>query len=132
MVDASGHASVVGTCLGLVTHAPPEMETHTRVIYGHYAYDPEERSLDRILGGPHPGFRYHRESGTMHHCFDGGWICVIPFEDNTLSLGVLLDTRIHPHDPSVSARAELRSLLARFPTMQAHLGNLRPTRPLVS
>lgn len=126
-VDASGHASFFAEQFGL-RERPPRFHTHTRGIFGHFR---RVASLDEACRNrPHP-FRYQRDSGTMQHCFDGGWIWVIPFDDGVTSVGFMLDPRRFPLDPDVSPEAEIEAILDRFPTVRAHLGNMEPIRPLV-
>ncbi len=54
-----------------------------------------------------------------------------PFDNGTMSGGFELDRDHFPLDPEVSAETEIARLLRRFPTVEAHLGNMRPLRPLV-
>lgn len=126
-VDASGHASFFAERFGL-RERPPRFHTHTRGIFGHFR---NVQPLDEALGSrPHP-FRYQRDSGTMQHCFDGGWIWIIPFDDGVTSVGFMLDPRRFPLDPDVSPEAEIEAILDRFPSVRAHLGAMEPVRPLV-
>lgn len=67
----------------------------------------------------------------MHHCFRGGWIWVIPFDHEVTSVGFMLDPDIFPLDESQSPESEMQELLARFPSVAAHLGTMVPARPIV-
>ena len=126
-VDASGHASFFAERFGL-RERPPRFHTQTRGIFGHFR---NVGPLDKALGSrPHP-FRYQRDSGTMQHCFDGGWIWVIPFDNGVTSVGFMLDPRHFPLDPNVTPEAELEAIMDRFPSVRAHLGAMEPVRPLV-
>jgi tetracycline 7-halogenase / FADH2 O2-dependent halogenase len=126
-VDASGHASFFAERFGL-RERPCRFHTKTRAIFGHFR---DVGPLDNALGSrPHP-FRYQRDSGTMQHCFDGGWIWVIPFDDGVTSVGFMLDPERFPLDPNVSPEAEIESIMDRFPSVRAHLGQMTPIRPLV-
>jgi tetracycline 7-halogenase / FADH2 O2-dependent halogenase len=127
LVDASGHASFLAKRFGL-RDPEPRLRTNTRSIFGHFA---GVRELDDALGGHHPGFRFRRSGGTMHHCFHGGWIWVIPFDSGVTSVGVQLDRRIYPLDERVSPEQELGAILDRYPSAKAHLGDMKPVRPLI-
>ncbi|HEX3776144.1 MAG TPA: tryptophan 7-halogenase, partial [Polyangiaceae bacterium] len=107
---------------------PPPLKTNTRSIFGHFTNVPP---LDDVLGGLGPMFRFRRNAGTMHHCFPGGWVWVIPFDNDVTSVGFEFDRDMYPLDESISAEEELKRFLARFPSIQAHLGNMQPVRPLI-
>ena len=123
-VDASGHASYFAKRFAL-RDDPPRLTTNTRSLFSHFR---DVRPLEEAIGRPH---RYHRDRdrGTVHHCFDGGWLWVIPFDNGVTSVGLQLDNARHPLDPALPPEAELRDWIARYPTMQAHLGAMQPIRP---
>ncbi len=127
VVDASGHASYFAKKFDL-RDPTPRLKTTTRSIFGHFENVP---SLEDVVGAPNPSFRFKRHGGTQHHCFEGGWIWVIPFDNGITSVGLQLDPRIWPLDESVPPEEELKRIFAKFPTVQAHLGNMKPTRKLV-
>jgi FADH2 O2-dependent halogenase len=83
-----------------------------------------------VVGTHVPSFGRIRDTGTIHHCFEGGWIWVIRFDSAVVSVGLVLDRDVYP-DNDRPAEEELRSFLARFPTVAAHLGGAVPVRPLV-
>ena len=69
----------------------------------------------------------------MHHCFEGGWIWVIPFDNETCSVGAVLDrskfplvSREETQDEGIEPIEELRRLFARYPTVESHLGAAEP------
>ena len=127
VVDATGHASFLAKRFGL-RDEEARLHTNTRSIFGHFTQIGE---LDDALGGPNPGFRFVRSAGTMHHCFTGGWIWVIPFDNGVTSVGIQLDRRIYPLDESISAEDEFTSIVDRYPSVKAHLGRRVPVRPLI-
>lgn len=123
-IDASGHASYFANRFGL-RDDPPRLTTNTRSIFSHFC---GVNPLETAIGRPHP---YHRDRdrGTVHHCFDGGWLWVIPFDNGITSVGLQLDNARFPLDPDVRPDVELHDWISRFPTMQAHLGDMQPIRP---
>lgn len=123
-IDCSGHASYFARRFEL-RDDPPRLTTNTRSLFSHFR---NVRPLEGAIGRPH---RYHRDRdrGTVHHCFDGGWLWVIPFDNGITSVGLQLDNDRFPLDPGVAPEDELRGWIARFPTMQAHLGDMQPIRP---
>ena len=125
VVDASGHSSFFAKKYGL-REKVPKLSTHSRAIFGHFR---NLGKLDDILGD-NP-FRFNREAGTVHHCFDGGWTWVIPFDDSVTSVGFMLNSERFPMVPERTPEAEIQDLLGRFPTLKAHLGGMLPIRPLI-
>jgi FADH2 O2-dependent halogenase len=67
----------------------------------------------------------------MHHCFRGGWIWVIPFDTGVTSVGFQLDRDAYPLDERVPPEAEIARLLERYPSVRAHLGAMKPIRPVI-
>lgn len=127
VVDASGHASYFAKRFDL-RDPEPRLHTNTRTLFGHFENVP---SLEDAVGAPNPSFRFKRHGGTQHHCFEGGWIWVIPFDNGVTSVGVQLDPRRWPLDESVAPEEEMKRVIARFPTVQAHLGAMKAVRKIV-
>jgi FADH2 O2-dependent halogenase len=127
IVDATGHASFFAKRFGLRDEAP-KLRTNTRSIFAHFKNVPP---LDELLGGCNPAFRFRRDSTTMHHCFRGGWIWVIPFDSGITSVGFQLDRDIYPLDESISPETEIASFLDTYPSVRAHLGAMEPVRPVI-
>lgn len=127
VIDASGHASFLAGLYNL-RDDQPRFQTNTRAIFGHFrGVQPLGAALhDRA----HP-FRFDRDGGTVHHCFDGGWIWVIPFDNGVTSVGLVLDCRQSPLDPQRPAEDELWEVINRYPSVRSHLGQMWPIRPLV-
>ena len=125
VVDAGGHGSFLAQRFGL-REDPPNLATDSRSIFGHVQ---RTRALDRVLG-ENP-FRHNREAGTVHHCFDGGWVWVIPFDKDLVSVGFMLHPERFPYSENLSAEAEIDEILSRFPTIGAHLGSMIPVRPWI-
>jgi flavin-dependent dehydrogenase len=157
VIDASGHSAFGARATGLLPshakgddessskhgvhlassnvysskHAQCNLRTHTRATYGHFEFDLHTNNLDEACGGASNAFRYRRDAGTMHHVFDGGWIWVIPFDNGTVSVGLVLNTFKYPYDASVDKDEEFWSFINRFPTVKAHLGGLKMKRQLL-
>jgi FADH2 O2-dependent halogenase len=125
IIDASGHNSALAKQYGL-RDAEPNLRTNTRVIFGHFE---RVRQLDDTLGRC-AEYRCRRDAGTVHHCFEGGWFWVIPFDNGITSIGLTLDRSRYPLDTSITAEEELRSFIERFPTVKAQLGDIKAVRPL--
>ena len=127
VVDCTGPGSPLAQRYGL-RDDPTSLETDTRSIFAHFR---GVRPVETVLGTPDEAFRFRRDGGTIHHAFDGGWMWVIQFDNDTTSVGVVLDRTKHPADETVPAEEELRAIVDRFPTVAAHLAGMEPTRPLI-
>jgi len=99
----------------------PGFHTDSRAIFAHFTGVP----LFEHVAAPNHAFRYRRDAGTVHHCFAGGWIWVIPFDNGITSVGICLDRTRYP-DRGRSPEDEASELIARFPSMAEHLGHLTP------
>jgi tetracycline 7-halogenase / FADH2 O2-dependent halogenase len=127
LVDASGHASFLAKRFGL-RDEDARLRTNTRSIFGHFK---GVRELDDALGGFNNDYRFRRSAGTMHHCFPGGWIWVIPFDNGVTSVGLQKDRRMYPLDERITAEQELAEMFEKYPSMKAHLGDMTPVRPII-
>ena len=130
VVDATGHSAFFAKKFGLAEKPVKSLHTDTRVIYSHFPAS-QIPSLDEVAGGPSVLLRNTREQGTMHHCFDGGWIWVIPFDNDTVSVGVTLNNKVCPPAEGLSAEEEFYQVINRFPTVVKHLDGAKPLRRFV-
>jgi FADH2 O2-dependent halogenase len=126
VLDCSGHASFLANRENL-RQSPTRLRTDTRAIFSHFR---GVRFLEEILGQPSARFGTKRDAGTVHHCFDGGWIWIIRFDSGICSVGLVLDRRSHP-DNDLKAENEFWSFINRLPTVREQLAGATPTRPLV-
>lgn len=127
VIDASGHASCLANLYNL-REDPPRFDTNTRSLFGHFR---GVQPLDSALHNRAHPFRFQRDSGTLQHCFDGGWMWVIPFDDGVTSVGLVLDCNQYPLDPHQTPEDELWDIINRYPSIRSHLGQMWPIRPLV-
>ena len=126
VVDASGHASFIAKKYGLRLE-DPGLCTNTRSIFSHYT---GVKFLDDFLE-PNREMGFIRDGGTVHHCFDGGWIWSIRFDNEVTSVGITLDRERWPLDESVTPEAEVQQIIERYPTVKAVLGEAKAIRPVI-
>ncbi len=133
LVDGSGYRSPVADAFGL-RDEPTRALHHSRTLFTHMVgVTPFD---DAAAAKPHnqPSPWHH---GTLHHCFDGGWLWVIPFDNfdgalSTLcSVGLTVDERKFPK-PEGTAQEEFDDFLRRFPEVAEQFVNARAVRPWVS
>ncbi|MFI6492072.1 NAD(P)/FAD-dependent oxidoreductase [Streptomyces sp. NPDC050564] len=130
VVDAGSHDALLPRELAL-REEPTRARHHSRTLFTHMTgvtpYD--ETPAGRLHDRPSP---WHQ--GTLHHVFDGGWLWVIPFDNqprstNSLcSVGLTLDPRKHPsHD--LSPQQEFDQVLDQFPDLARQFAQAEPARP---
>lgn len=125
VVDATGHAAVMVRKFDLLKE-PHKLHTHTRGIFGHFR---DVKFLENLY--PYnDAFRLSRDGTTQHHCFEGGWMWIIRFDNGISSVGLMLDPRIHPVDESLSPEEELHQFVAQFPDVYPQLKDMKPVRPV--
>ena len=126
VVDCSGHASFLAKKFGL-RKEDPELSTNSRSMFGHFKH---VKFLDDVLP-PNEEVGFLRDGGTIHHVFHGGWIWGIRFDSGVMSVGITLDREVWPLDESISPEDEMRSIIERYPTVKAALGEMVPIRPII-
>ena len=131
VVDASGHRSPLARRFDL-RERPPRWRTDSRTLFTHMlGVEPWENL--RLV----PDSMARWSQGTLHHCFDGGWIWVIPFGNHRAatnrlcSVGLSLDNRRFPKPAGVGAEAEWAQVLAQHPAIAAQFARAVPVRPWV-
>jgi FADH2 O2-dependent halogenase len=132
VVDGTGYDSVLARRFQL-REQPARYKTHSRTLFTHMIGVPPFDEFTRPSGQPSPWGK-----GTLHHIFDGGWIWVIPFDNepgstNPLcSVGANLDSRRHPKPQELSPQQEWQRLLSGFPSIAKQFAKALPVRPWVS
>jgi hypothetical protein len=117
VVDATGGNSMLVRQLDL-REASTSLKTHSRALFTHMI---GVRPLDECRVAPPAAFPWH--SCTVHHIFDGGWIWVIPFDNQAqstnplCSVGLSLDLERFPKLENLSPQREWDAFMARFPAM---------------
>lgn len=133
VVDATGYKSILADKLGLREH-PPRFRSNTRSIFTHMTG--VKRYEDCSLSQSDPSMQRWSQ-GTLHHCFDGGWIWVIPFNNGPqgsnplISVGLQFDNRKHPFT-GVAPEDEFKKTISRFPSVAEQFEGAQATRPWVS
>ncbi|MEV3963362.1 tryptophan 7-halogenase [Nocardia sp. NPDC050193] len=132
LVDATGFRSVLADRYGL-REQPTRARTHSRSLFTHMiGVEP----FDDVAPVPYdPPSRWH--NGTLHHVFDGGWLWVIPFDNNDASMNPLCSVGLTLTGDAVAVERpapeqEFRAFLDRFPAVAKQFANARAVRPWVS
>ncbi|MCC5617642.1 tryptophan 7-halogenase [Nostoc sp. CHAB 5836] len=133
IVDGTGYRSVVANKFGL-RETPSRFKTNSRSIFTHMInVKPFEDCMpEGIYNVPRKW-----SQGTLHHCFDSGWMWVIPFnngpepENALVSVGLQLDSRKFPNQ-NIPPEKEFQDFIARFPSMARQFESAKSVRNWVS
>lgn len=92
LVDASG-TGLLSKRFGLINDPSEKMSTNSRNIYGLFDIK-GNLSLDFLVSCE--SFMFRRHARTLHHCFPGGWMWIIPFDNGKASIGLTLNRDEYP------------------------------------
>lgn len=132
VVDASGYESVLARQFNL-REKPARFKTHSRTLFTHMVGVKPFDECTQPSGQPTP---WH--TGTLHHIFDGGWVWVIPFNNqdhstNPLcSVGVSFDSRRFPKPTDKTPQEEWEWFVGQFPSIAEQFADAQPVRDWVS
>ena len=129
VVDAGGFRSVLAEQFNLRHH---NLQTHSRAIFTHMVGVPCFHEVTQ----PRESYQipFQLAEGTLHHVFEGGWLWVIPFNNHAkstnplCSVGLMLDPRVHPAQPDLSAEAEFFQFIQRFPSIARQFQQAKAVR----
>ena len=135
LVDGSGYRSLLAEKLNL-REKPTRLRTNSRGIFTHVT---NLRPYDKCVPKEDlPGLSCTWHEGTLHHVFDGGWMWVIPFDNQTLSksslcsIGLMLNREKFPQKEGLSPEQEFQEIVEQFPTVAEHLKGIKPLHEWVS
>jgi tetracycline 7-halogenase / FADH2 O2-dependent halogenase len=129
VIDGTGYNSIIGNKFKLKIQGD-QLETplKSRSIFTHFR---DIGNFEAVLKSD-PGFidrsPVPRSRATQHHCFDGGWVWLIPFEDGVTSVGVNLDLDKFPMNDKDGAD-EFWEIISRYPIIHDLLRDREIVRP---
>ncbi len=131
VIDATGFNSVIGRKNNLRLLGD-ELDTplRSRSIFTHFK---DIGSFDDMIkaSAAYPDRSpVPRSRATQHHCFDGGWLWFIPFDNGVTSVGVNLDMDKYPMNEK-DAAAEFWEIVERYPMVHAMLKGRETTMPFI-
>ncbi|KRV49602.1 FAD-dependent oxidoreductase [Wenjunlia vitaminophila] len=136
VVDASGYRSPLAKKFNLRDEIP-KYKHHSRSMFTHVAGITHTDDLwpDRKPEYVPPVPWYE---GTVHHMFNRGWGWVIGFDNTPLSrnplcsIGLTVDPRVWPKDPSLSVQEDFDRITGLFPDIKRQYAGVTPVREWVS
>ena len=128
VVDSSGSGAVLPRYLQLADRTE-SLETDSWCVFGHFAGVRRWSDVLSECGGSVTDHPFDCDAAALHHVLDGAWVWVLPFEGGITSVGLVLDSRRHQRDPSVSAEELWNACLARYPSLAAQFSDARLVAP---
>lgn len=131
VIDATGFKSIIGEKFDLkVSGDALGTPLKSRSIFAHFdGVNNFEKILSReasfVDRSPVP-----RDRATQHHCFEGGWMWVIPFEHGRVSIGLNLDLDYYPENDT-PAEEEFWSVVEKFPLISELLEGNKNVMPFI-
>ena len=116
VIDASGEGNLLARRLGIPS-GPEGMRTHSRGLYAHFRGVKPWRDMLLARGGRVDEHPFCSDDSALHHVVDEGWMWVLRFNNGITSAGFALDEAAHPLDSSISAAAEWKRLMDRYPSI---------------
>lgn len=133
VVDGSGYRSPLAQKFSL-REEPTRARHHSRAMFTHMIGVTPFDTAPAAKNHDQPSPWHH---GTLHHVFDGGWLWVIPFDNNEGSLnplcsvGLTLDERKFPKT-GLDGQLEFDAFLQQFPEIAEQFKNAKTVRPWIS
>jgi len=133
VIDATGPGRFLLTRLGLEPSAPARAP-RTGVVFSHFQSVASFVDAAREGGASFPSPPYPEERAALHHLLEEGWMYVLPFDDGTVSAGIVLDRNLPDARRLLSETPEVAfsTVLSRYPTLAAQFADCRAVRPLTT
>lgn len=131
IIDSSGFKSLISQQLNLAVPAEElNIPLNSRSIFTHFE---DVNSFETVANAPEFFINRTpagRERATQHHCFEGGWVWIIPFGNGVTSVGLNLDIDVFGEN-SVSAEIEFWGIISRYPIIYKMLEGKQARFPLI-
>jgi FADH2 O2-dependent halogenase len=123
VIDGTGEASVMARAMG----ATPQLErlqTRSRMLFSHFHHVGSWNDWLRDRGGDVANHPFRCDDAAQHMLLDGAWMWLLRFQNNLASVGLAIDERRFPLDPSISPEDEWRDWLRSHPSVGELLANV--------
>ena len=132
VVDATGPGGLLRRALRIPSQLG-RTKTRSHLLYGHFSGARLFADVAREAGADLPTGPYPEDWAAVHHVLDEGWMYVLRFDHDVVSAG-LLATHYGARRLELTAGGDASSgwqrLLARYPSLQAQLGDAVPLFPV--
>jgi len=135
VVDAGGFRSPLAEKYDLREN-PTRFKHHSRSMFTHMIGLTHTDELWTRAKADTPPVPWNQ--GTVHHIFERGWFWYIAFNNTPMShnplasVGLTLDPRLYPKDPSLTPMEDFMSIASRYPDIERQYAGGVPVREWVS
>ena len=129
VIDASGPRGALHTLFGLREGKFKEFPA-TQALFSHFE---GAARCDALTTYNTPGIPpYPADDAALHHCFDGGWMWILRFENGITSAGFSVqDWLAEELGLPGDTQGAWQRFLARYPSLGEQFAKARPVLPLV-
>ena len=122
-IDATGSGNLLDTLLS-VTSSSDGFLTDSFAVFSHFENVPRWTDYLQKAGIPITDFPYDPDNSALHQILDEGWLWMLRFNDDRISLGVALDGRKTCAE-NLTPEEIWCSVLEKYPTIKSLLKNAR-------
>ena len=123
VVDATGNAGVVSKYLESAAHTE-KLQTRSSACFAHFRDVPTVSSLLQSRGVNTDNHPFPCDAAAVHHVLDCGWMWQLPFDDGTVSVGLVVDAKHGNANLSVWQKC-----VDRHPFLQEQFRSAKIVRP---
>ena len=131
IIDATGFKSLISQKYDLrVADEDLDVPLNSRAIFTHFK---DVGNFEEISGASEEFIKATpapRSHATQHHCFEGGWIWFIPFENGVTSVGLNLDIDVYGNNDK-SGEEEFWEIVNEYPIMKKMLEGRETLFPFI-
>ena len=131
VIDGTGFKSLISQKLNLAC-SPDEYDIplKSRSIFSHFSDVGDFEQVSEASEAFKARTPADRSRATQHHCFDGGWLWVIPFHNGTTSIGLNLDIDKFPENEK-TGEEEFWEIVQQYPIVNKMLEGRKTKFPLI-
>jgi tetracycline 7-halogenase / FADH2 O2-dependent halogenase len=131
LIDSSGFKSLISQKLNLALPKDElDIPLKSRSIFSHFEninrFEDVSGASEEFINRTPAG----RERATQHHCFNGGWVWIIPFENGVTSVGLNLDIDVYGEN-DLPAETEFWDIISRYPIIHKMIEGKGMKFPLI-
>ncbi|MDE3214309.1 MAG: tryptophan 7-halogenase, partial [Bacteroidota bacterium] len=116
LIDATGSGSFVERLLGIPSESA-QFRTHSFAIYSHFEGVPHWMDLLHRMGFSTSDYPYDPDYSALHQVLEEGWLWMLRFNDERVSMGLVLDQHLNDYSGS-SAEEIWKTFTQKYPALQ--------------
>lgn len=114
-IDATGSSGLMENLLGIES-SPRDFLTDSYAMFSHFDRTPRWTEMLQKSGIPTGDYPYNPDHSALHQILDEGWLWMLRFNNDRISMGFVLDGSKRPDD-SLSTEEIWKGLLKKYPAI---------------